>query len=221
MADNETPTRQWAWRIKDARGRLVAQLDPVKMHLLRPVRALFSNHPDTIPATTLRNIAEALDAKWTRRGHLIILVYVVGLLLVYAGNLYYRAFISVSSPWDFVGIMFFSAQFVFTFGALAVTWRIARRARGPRISHVMLQHHRCPHCGYDIRALPPDAEDGVTVCPGMCLEIGAGPMKPSKKTPIADSHYGRTKDARGKVITLLDPYAMNLMRRHDVIDAEA
>jgi len=31
---------------------------------------------------------------------------------------------------------------------------------------------------------------------------------------------GRCKDARGKSVTLLDPYALNLLRRHDVIPAE-
>ena len=24
---------------------------------------------------------------------------------------------------------------------------------------------RCPHCGYDIRGLPTDPEDGATICP--------------------------------------------------------
>ena len=25
---------------------------------------------------------------------------------------------------------------------------------------------RCPHCGYDLRELPGDPDDGATVCPG-------------------------------------------------------
>jgi transcription initiation factor TFIIIB Brf1 subunit/transcription initiation factor TFIIB len=29
----------------------------------------------------------------------------------------------------------------------------------------MLKHRRCPHCGYDIRGLPVDPQDGATVCP--------------------------------------------------------
>ena len=29
----------------------------------------------------------------------------------------------------------------------------------------MLQHRRCPHCGYDLRLLPDDCSDGATVCP--------------------------------------------------------
>ncbi len=30
----------------------------------------------------------------------------------------------------------------------------------------------------------------------------------------------RVKDARGRVVTLLDPYALHLLRRHDVIPKE-
>ncbi len=69
MANNETPTRQRAGRIKDVRGRSINLLDPVAMYLLRPVTELLLNHPNAIPATTLRNIAEALDAKWTSRAY--------------------------------------------------------------------------------------------------------------------------------------------------------
>jgi transcription initiation factor TFIIIB Brf1 subunit/transcription initiation factor TFIIB len=29
----------------------------------------------------------------------------------------------------------------------------------------MLKHLRCPHCGYDLRGLAADPEDGATVCP--------------------------------------------------------
>jgi transcription initiation factor TFIIIB Brf1 subunit/transcription initiation factor TFIIB len=29
----------------------------------------------------------------------------------------------------------------------------------------MLEHRRCPHCGYDLRMLPTDPDDGSTVCP--------------------------------------------------------
>ncbi len=34
-----------------------------------------------------------------------------------------------------------------------------------RVRWIMLKHHRCPQCGYDIRLLPADAADGATVCP--------------------------------------------------------
>jgi hypothetical protein len=43
-------------------------------------------------------------------------------------------------------------------------------------------------------------------------------MNEKKSPPLQQA--GRFKDARGKPVTLLDPYALNLLRRHDVIPAE-
>jgi hypothetical protein len=53
---------------------------------------------------------------------------------------------------------------VFAFGAVQF-WRSGRRARAKRVCAIMLEHLRCPHCGYDIRGLPADPADGATVCP--------------------------------------------------------
>jgi hypothetical protein len=44
-------------------------------------------------------------------------------------------------------------------------WKAARRSRFSRIRRTMLEHFRCPHCGYDIRGLPTASEDGATICP--------------------------------------------------------
>ena len=44
-------------------------------------------------------------------------------------------------------------------------WISARRSRFHRIRNVMLQHLRCPHCGYDLRLLPTAPADGATTCP--------------------------------------------------------
>ena len=140
-------------------------LDPVALHLLRPVTSRLSNRPTAIPPLVLRRIAEELDAKWTRRGHLLFMIYVIGLLLCYAGGLFYKRFVSVNPTWGIIDITFNVVQFVFMFGVFLITWWIAKRARLPRVCAVMLEHRRCPDCGYDIRALPPAAEDSATVCP--------------------------------------------------------
>ena len=55
--------------------------------------------------------------------------------------------------------------FVWFFGGLHLYVRGARRARLRRVCDVMLEHLRCPHCGYDLRLLPLDLTDGATVCP--------------------------------------------------------
>ncbi len=122
------------------------------MHLLRR-HAL-------IPVEPLREMAEEADRRWARRGHLILLIYVVGLLLCYAGGFWYR-----SSGWGLVEILFALAQFAFMFGAFIGTWIWAKRARFGRIHLIMLKHRRCPHCGYNLRLLPTDPEDQTTVCP--------------------------------------------------------
>lgn len=152
-------------RAEDARGRSVRILDPVRMYLLRPITSRLLNRPEAVPAPTLRRIAEDLDPYWTRRGRLVFLVYLVGLVLCYAGGLFYRFHISSGPSWDLIGMIFPVAQFVLMFGAFYVTWVIGKRARRPRVLSVMLKHRRCPHCGYDIRDLVPENEGGATVCP--------------------------------------------------------
>ena len=44
-------------------------------------------------------------------------------------------------------------------------WQSARRARAKHVCAIMLRNLRCPRCGYDIRGLPADTEDGATICP--------------------------------------------------------
>jgi hypothetical protein len=149
----------------DARGRPVTILDPVKIYLLRPITKRMLNRPESIPESELRSIAEELDPYWTRRGWLIFAVYAVGLALCYAGNLFYRFYVSSSPGWDLIGMLFPIAQFVLMFGAFYATWVVGKRARRPRVVPIMLKHRRCPHCGYDMRDLTPDEKDGATVCP--------------------------------------------------------
>ena len=152
-------------RIEDARGRRVTQLDPIAMHLLLPVTGSLFTRSETIPAEPLREIATELDQRWAKFGHFIFLIYVVGLLLAYAGAIYFKVFISTSRVWDLVGILFFFVEFVFLFGVFYITWLIGKRARFSRVALVMLKHGRCPHCGYDLRGLSPDSQDRATVCP--------------------------------------------------------
>jgi hypothetical protein len=44
-------------------------------------------------------------------------------------------------------------------------WFWIKRKRFGSVRAAMLKHARCPHCGYDLRGLPTDAADGVTICP--------------------------------------------------------
>ena len=46
-----------------------------------------------------------------------------------------------------------------------ITWYSMKRARQQSITEAMLKHARCPHCGHDLRGLPPDETDHATICP--------------------------------------------------------
>jgi len=157
MAETATPARQEVGRVKDARGRSVTQLDPVAMHLLR--------QNGLIPSDALREIAEELDPAELRKRPLAAVCAPIWVALWYsAWFLYYHLF-STWKGWDPVlvafGVLYFLCPFVWVYAG----FRRARRARWDRIRRVMLEHHRCPYCGYDIRLLPVDASDGATVCP--------------------------------------------------------
>jgi hypothetical protein len=60
-------------------------------------------------------------------------------------------------------------------------WIGTYNARFKRISRIMLEHLRCPHCGYDIRGLRPDPSDGALVCP----ECGCAWKSPDAPTRAA------------------------------------
>jgi len=45
-------------------------------------------------------------------------------------------------------------------------------------------------------------------------------MASLKEKPLPSESVGRVKDARGRKVTQLDPVALHLLRRHDVIEAD-
>jgi len=139
----------------DARGHGATFLDPYELNLLRRY--------DLVPAETLRPIAESVGfglPKWQRRGYL-------------ACVLTFCACVAFLIVWKFIRgagidrveyVLWPTNLGVFALGAVQF-WRSGRRARAKNICAIMLQHRRCPHCGYDIRGLPTDSGDGCTVCP--------------------------------------------------------
>ena len=139
----------------DARGRRVSLLDPYEMNLLRKY--------DVIPADALRPIAEEVGLglpTWQRRGYyacvflfLCCLVFIVLWKLLRGRGV------------DLVERVLWPVNLgVFALGTVQF-WRRGRRARSKKICAAMLKHLRCPHCGYDLRGLPTDTQDGATVCP--------------------------------------------------------
>ena len=156
MAADEASQDEQAGRITDARGRSVTQLDPVMMHLL--------HRRGVIPPDVLREIARQVGIGMTRvqragfwfsaAGLACVAVAVaISTARVITRDVDFRGFARVYVPFTGMGM-----------GLLGV-WLSTRKVRHERIGRVMLQHLRCPHCGYDIRGLPPDPQDGATVCP--------------------------------------------------------
>ena len=73
MAKPDATQTQQAGRIKDARGRKVAQLDPVTMRLLR--------QHGVIPAETLSKLADEIGVGWSKRVRVVFFIAVVCLAL--------------------------------------------------------------------------------------------------------------------------------------------
>ena len=155
MHEKESPPRQQAGRFRDARGKPVTLLDPYALNLLRRY--------DVIPAETLRVVADGVGfglPKWQRRGYF-------ACVLMFLACIVFLVFWKLirGTGVDAVERVLWPVNLtVFAIGATQF-WRSGRRARAKLVWAIMLKHLRCPHCGYDIRGLARDPEDGATVCP--------------------------------------------------------
>ncbi len=157
MAKHETPTRQRTGRVKDARGRLVTELDPVKMHLL--------NQRTIIPAETLQAMVDELLPRAKRTRLIQVLVVVFGSLFIVGGNVVYFRYFSSWKGLDPVNTTIYIIQIAVLLSGPVLAFRIIRSEYTNRVAAVMLRYLHCPHCGYSIRGLPIAPDDGTTVCP--------------------------------------------------------
>ncbi|MHC5007156.1 MAG: hypothetical protein ACYTGF_07345 [Planctomycetota bacterium] len=166
----QPPSLSRQGHITDARERTVTQLDPVTMYVLQ-------QHA-VIEADVLRAIAHEKGVEMTgwERGSLI--TGVVALLLV--SGLFVQSIIMK----DFSNAPFARSAALAYFSFVPwVFWFGLKRARFGKVTAAMLKHGRCPHCGYNLRCLPADEQDGATVCP----ECGCAWNLTS---PSADGHEG-------------------------------
>ena len=144
-------------RFKDARGRPVSQLDPVKLHLL--------NQPSIIPAETLRSMADQIMPGARRQRLFQVLCVALGFLVVVGGNIVYFRYFSSWKGLDPVNTTIYVIQAVVILSGPLLAYRLAKAKYVSRVASVMLEHRHCPHCGYNIRGLPRNPQDGATVCP--------------------------------------------------------
>jgi hypothetical protein len=144
-----------AGRCNDARGKGVSLLDPYELDIMR--------RHDVIPAEPMRAIAERVGfglPRWQQVGYLAC-VALFGACVIF---LVFWKLIRGTGIDALEWVLWPFNLFVFGIGALQF-WRSGHRARDKKTCAVMLEFRRCPHCGYDLRALRPDPVDGNTVCP--------------------------------------------------------
>ena len=161
-----------AGRIRDARRRLVTQLDPITMLLLR--------QHDVIGPDVLRAIVREPGVGITGTERVFLAVGVIGAFLV-IGLFTYETFIGDISDAPFAK----SASLVFLCSIPFFAWYAIRRARFQKVTAAMLEYRRCPHCGYDLRFLPVDPADRATVCP----ECGCAWLLDDAKITASDGDH--------------------------------
>jgi len=131
-------------------------LDPYVLHITR--------RHDVIPAEPLARIAREVRSgidhfpRWVVRICIAAWCLAALVYVIYCVDLLRRG--RLSELFGAPGVMM-STLCV----GPALLWFIAKRLRFTRIRKVMLKHVRCPYCGYDLRMLSADTEDGATVCP--------------------------------------------------------
>jgi hypothetical protein len=140
-------------------------LDPFTLHLLRQRK--------DIPVEPLAAVAADLGSGLTRVTRVLFVasLLAMGPGIVALAAYVIRVFRAGGIVWPLPKWVLLANLWVIPF----VLWMSAREIRSMRIHAVMLRHRRCPHCGYDLRLLPPDPVDGATVCPecGCAWALGA------------------------------------------------
>jgi hypothetical protein len=152
-------------RMRDARGRTVSTIDPLRLHLL--------GRGDVIDAETLERIAEEIEpgARSRRRLARVVLFLVLPAVVALTfGGIALDISIEGRAAWDdFVSTVTSPAMIgpavACLFSAVYFPLIAAREARSRRVHEAMLRHRVCPHCGYGLSGVPADPADGATVCP--------------------------------------------------------
>jgi hypothetical protein len=155
MAEKRRKKEKPPTHIKDARGRKVTQLDPVEMRLLR--------RHDVIEAAALKAIADDVGSGLAPGQKKVLRFLAVGLGLV--AIVFLIRFVDLCIQGNPLGIFENGAPLFHIWFWPMMVWFNAKRIRFGRIKKIMLQHRRCPHCGYDLQGLPADEADGATICP--------------------------------------------------------
>lgn len=170
--------------IRDARGRAVSMIDPMRMQML--------HQDDVIDRATLDEMMEELEPGLSRNLRMTIITIVLGIgalavlvFLVWFMNPGRRAGLAKTlthNPGMWIAIV----------AGVVVPMLAVRKKHQHRLPALMLKHRRCPHCGYNLSGLNPDDADGATICPECACawrlaEAGAPAMEAA---PVAGPSTG-------------------------------
>ena len=147
-------------RVEDARGTSVPLLDPLRMHLL--------HRGHDIEAADLDAIAAELEPGRPRRRRALCALGLALAVLALAGLGVSVALEGAPAWHDLIDTLTNPAIMAPNLFLLVwLPWMAGarRRAQRMKVLAVLLEHRRCPHCGYSLRGLPVEAADGATVCP--------------------------------------------------------
>ena len=178
MPPTTTANPEHGRRIRDARGRSVRTLDPLRLHLL--------GGGDVIDAEALERIAEELEpgARGRRRMmRLVLFVFLPAIFLLTFGGIALSVSLEGRAAWDdlistLTNPAMIGPAVACLFSGVLLPLFASQQARSRRTIAAMLKHRVCPHCGYGLAGVPVDPSDGATVCPECAcawrLEDGQG-----------------------------------------------
>jgi len=144
-------------RIKDARGRTVSQLDPFTLHLMR--------RHEIIPPEALDKITSEIGFGLQKGPRILFIVSLVCVLICLSAIGVKCVGMIVGGSFSLRGLLRGISPFTGVWVGPVILWLGAYHIRFQRTAKVMLEHLRCPHCGYDLRGLPASSDDGLTTCP--------------------------------------------------------
>ena len=143
-------------RIKDGRGRKVSALNPEVMY--RP------HAHGLVPPEALRRIVERLGVSTSTGSSGVWWVLSSFVVLFLAGMIVASLQPLLSGTRAGILTLCLTGPLFMVLVVLAVRMG-GRLFTSEQTTRMMLKYYRCPHCGYDLRLLPVEPEDGVTICP--------------------------------------------------------
>lgn len=167
MHEPRTPGPETASRpesrgaVKDARGRRVTMIDPIRMQMLHQYDVI-----DQPALEAILNDVRPGFSTWARYTYVRIIVgLAAGVVSATIAMAIVRLFVTTGQAGLFSMLAANPGVWAGVVAGVMVPIIIMIVRVRPRLPAVLLSHRRCLHCGYDLTGLPASDADGATVCP--------------------------------------------------------